>query len=82
MAKLNPKVEEWLLNPPPGSKAAAAKEFGIDLTLLIRTLKITPTERLKSLQGSMDSLEEFSKQAKIWREKKRDKSRTRNRNLS
>jgi hypothetical protein len=37
MPKLNPKVEEWLLNPPPGSEAAVAKEFGVDLTLLIGT---------------------------------------------
>lgn len=82
MTKLNPKVEEWLLNPPPGSKAAAAKEFGIDLTLLIGTLRMTPTERLKSLQVSMESLEEFARQAQIWREKNHDKSRIRNRNLS
>jgi hypothetical protein len=33
-------------NPPPGSKLAAAKEFGIDLTLLFENLKLTPTERL------------------------------------
>ncbi len=74
MRKLNPKVEEWLLNPPPGSKAAAAKEFGVDLTLLIGTLRMTPTERLKELQVSMESLAEFSKQARIWREKNRDKN--------
>jgi hypothetical protein len=74
MPKLNPKIEEWLLNPPPGSKAAAAKEFGVDLTLLIGTLRMTPTERLKALQVSMESLEEFSKQAQLWREKNRDKN--------
>ncbi len=74
MPKLDPKIEEWLLNPPAGSKAAAAKEFGIDLTLLIGTLRMTPTERLKALQVSMESLEEFSKQGKVWREKNRDKN--------
>ena len=35
--------------PPPGSKIAAAKEFGIDLTLLVRTLEMSPTERLQQL---------------------------------
>jgi hypothetical protein len=36
-------------SPPPGSKIAGAKEFGIDLTLLIRTLEMSPTERLQQL---------------------------------
>lgn len=57
MPKLNPKVEEWLLNPPPGSKAAAAKEFGIDLTLLLRNLRLTPQERVEKLQQQMQDFE-------------------------
>jgi hypothetical protein len=36
-------------NPPPGSALANAKEFGVDLTLLISTLRRTPTERARSL---------------------------------
>jgi hypothetical protein len=32
-------IEERLLNPKPGSKIAAAKEFGIDLTLLSGNLE-------------------------------------------
>lgn len=50
-------VEEKLLNPKPGSRAAAAKEFGIDLTLLIRRLRLTPEERARELQITMRSLE-------------------------
>jgi hypothetical protein len=42
--------EEKLLNPKPGSKIAAAKEFGIDLTLLIKTLRLTPDQRVRNLQ--------------------------------
>lgn len=38
---------ELVTNPPPGSKLAAAKEFGIDLTLLLENLSLTPTERLE-----------------------------------
>jgi len=38
---------ELITHPPPGSKLAAAKEFGIDLTLLLENLALTPTERLE-----------------------------------
>jgi hypothetical protein len=37
----------YLSNPPPGSKAFAAREYGIDLTLLAENLKLTPTQRLQ-----------------------------------
>jgi hypothetical protein len=50
-------VEEHLLNPPPGSAAARARDFGIDLTLLIGRLKLTPTERLQQLQRAMIEIE-------------------------
>jgi hypothetical protein len=46
-------LEDKLLNPRPGSKAAAAKEFGIDLTLLLRNLKLTPQQRIDKLQEIM-----------------------------
>ncbi len=40
-------------NPPPGSELAKAKEFGVDLTLFISTLRRTPTERARVLsQGA------------------------------
>jgi hypothetical protein len=38
---------ELITNPPPGSKLAAAKELGIDLTLLLENLALAPTERLR-----------------------------------
>lgn len=69
MPKLNPKVEEWLLNPPPGSKAAAAKEFGVDLTLLLRNLRLTPQERAEKMQSVMRFNYEIQRQGKLQREK-------------
>jgi hypothetical protein len=36
-------------DPPAGSELAKAKEFGVDLTLFISTLRRTPTERARSL---------------------------------
>ncbi len=53
--------EEKLLNPKPGSKIAAAKEFGIDLTLLVEQLRLTPDQRIRNLQNSMYGLEELLK---------------------
>jgi hypothetical protein len=39
------RAERRLRNPAPGSRIAAAKEYGIDLTLLIENLRLTPAER-------------------------------------
>lgn len=53
--------EEKLLNPRPGSKIAAAKEFGIDLTLLVGRLRKTPQERIDDLQSTMRFFAELDK---------------------
>ena len=64
-------VEAHLLNPPPGSAAARARDFGIDLTLLIERLKRTPEERLNDLQRVMRSLEGARQSAKPFLSKTR-----------
>jgi hypothetical protein len=51
--------EEKLLNPRPGSDIAAARDFGIDLTLIISQLRLTPQERLDQLQESMEFVAEL-----------------------
>lgn len=53
--------EEKLLNPRPGSKIAAARDFGIDLTLLIENLRLTPTQRLIKNQDAANGLRELRK---------------------
>ena len=68
--------EEKLLNPKPGSKIAAAKEFGIDLTLLVENLRLTPQERVDNLQKSMRSLDKFRRDAKLWRKQRLDRTGT------
>ena len=65
-------IEEQLLNPQPGTAAARARDFGIDLTLLIRRLKLTPEERANELQRTMRSLE----QARLSLQKKGDNTRS------
>lgn len=57
-------IEEKLLNPKPGSKIAAAKEFGIDLTLLVENLRLTPDQRVRNLQQAMYGIEELLKSSK------------------
>jgi hypothetical protein len=39
-------IRERILNPKPNSKVAAAFEFGIDLTLNIGILELTPEQRI------------------------------------
>lgn len=62
------KIGELIRNPRPGSKVAAAKEFGIDLTLLLGQLRLTPQQRIEHLQRGMEILEELD-QARIARQK-------------
>ncbi len=50
---------ELINNPPPGSKLAAAKEYGIDLSLLLENLALTPTERLQDLCAAQSFMEEM-----------------------
>jgi hypothetical protein len=57
-------AEERLRNPPPGSRAEAARDFGVDLTLLIERLRKTPEERVRDLQGAIDGLEEIRGKAR------------------
>jgi hypothetical protein len=61
--------EEKLLNPKPGSKIAAAKEFGIDLTLLVENLRLTPDQRVRHLQQAMYGFDELIKASRSGKKK-------------
>ena len=54
--------EEKLLNPLPGSKIAEAKEFGIDLTLIVENLRLTPEQRIEKLQSAMRSFDSLRRE--------------------
>ncbi len=45
--------EDYFHNPPPGSAAARAVEFGIDLTLTLENLRLTPEERILKLDDHL-----------------------------
>ena len=44
------RAEDRLRSPRPGSKIEAAQQYGVDLTLLIENLRLTPAERVKRMQ--------------------------------
>lgn len=50
---------ELITNPPPGSDIAAAKEYGIDLTLLVENLNLSVAERLRKLYSVVKFLEKI-----------------------
>lgn len=52
-------IEEKLRNPPPGSRIETARDFGIDLSLLIELLRKTPEERVRNLQRVFEELEKI-----------------------
>ena len=53
--------EMELIDPKPGTAAAAARDFGIDLSLTVENLRLTPEERIKKLDQFQASLREIRK---------------------
>ena len=43
------RVRRRLLHPAPGSRIEAARKYGIDLTLLISQLRLSPAERARQM---------------------------------
>jgi len=57
-------AEDYFLNPPPCSAAARAVEFGIDLTLTLENLKLTPEERIRKLDDHLAGIAKMKATAK------------------
>jgi precorrin-6x reductase len=53
------RLLDLIAHPPRGSKIAAAKKFGIDLTLVARKLTLTPTERLEELASAQEGIQKL-----------------------
>jgi len=43
------RAEERLRHPRPGSRIEAAQRYGIDLTLLMASLRLSPAERVREM---------------------------------
>lgn len=66
------EAEQRLLNPAPGSAIEAAQKFGIDLTLLVERLRMTPEERLRALQRAMRTFAQIRGAARMTPERTHD----------
>ena len=53
------RLLELVANPPPGSKIEAANKYGVDLTLNVGRLLLTPTERMRDMEGALRLVEEL-----------------------
>jgi len=58
-------IENYFLNPPPGSAAARAVEFGIDLTLTLGNLRLTPEERVRKLDDFIEGIAKLRASVRI-----------------
>ena len=58
-------IEDYFLNPPPGSAAARAVEFGIDLTLTLENLRLTPEQRIRKLEDFIHSAAKLKTSVRI-----------------
>ena len=52
------RAENRLLDPARGSRIEAARNHGIDLTLLVEQLRLTPAERARKLELASTVLEQ------------------------
>jgi hypothetical protein len=62
---MTPEQEYYFLNPPPGSAAARAVEFGIDLTLTLENLRLTPEQRIRKLDDHLAGIAKLKATAKL-----------------
>lgn len=53
------QLRDLISNPPAGSKIEAALKYGVDLTLNVRTLELTPTERVREMERVLRFMEDL-----------------------
>jgi len=52
------RAEERLRHPRPGSRIAEAQRCGVDLTLMIENLRLTPAERVIRMHALIETMDE------------------------
>jgi hypothetical protein len=61
---MSPETLRRILEPDPGTALARAKEYGIDLTLLVENARKTPEQCFDQAQGAARFIEEFRRSAR------------------
>ena len=61
------RAEEKLRHPLPGGRIEAAQRFGVDLTLLIEQLRLSPAERVRRMQAAAEAAEQVRSAARCLR---------------
>ena len=51
------RAEDRLLHPSPGGRIEVARNQGVDVTLLVEQLRLTPAERARKLEAASTVLE-------------------------
>lgn len=58
------KKEQLLYDPQPGTAAAAARDFGIDLTLTVQNLRLSVEDRIRRNDDFVDAIREIQAKAR------------------
>jgi len=59
------EIESHFLNPPADSAALRAADFGIDLTLTLQNLRLTPEERIRQLDSFIKGVANLKASARV-----------------
>lgn len=57
--------EMLLIDPKPGTAAAAARDFGVDLSITVSNLRLTPHQRVKHLDEFQRELKELRRAVEL-----------------
>jgi hypothetical protein len=68
--------ERLMIEPRPGTAAARARDFGIDLSITISNLRLTPHQRVKRLDEFQHELREIRRAVELSEHHGRDRPGT------
>jgi hypothetical protein len=69
------EAERWLIEPRPGTAAARARDFGVDLSLTVSNLRLTPHERVKRLDEFRHDMKLLREAVRLAKQNGRDSAR-------
>ncbi|HYX31135.1 MAG TPA: hypothetical protein VE863_21540 [Pyrinomonadaceae bacterium] len=70
------EAERWLIEPKPGTAAARARDIGVDLSLTVSNLRLTPEERVRQLDKYQSDMRELRKAVIAAKQNVRHRART------